>query len=204
LLAFLEAFREANEACWAAVVARLKKLKDAEDGKTNPERLRLLSLMLEEFRERGHFAAVEVQAGPAFRRKSMQWHKDGATGLLHMGITLGGCRSLKFRARGGDEWRSEEVKMSPGHIYISSPFLYDHSVSYDTSSNGGGPILALMCRFGFLAEEDAHWVNHLRSQHMLEITELIANCLKEAADDRKLRLPTMTEIRRMEHEYAKE
>lgn len=55
----------------------------------------------------------------------------------------------------------------PGHIYLSSPFLFEHCISYRPEE----PTLALMCRFGFMDEEDSLWVNHLRGRDMLE-----ANC----------------------------
>ncbi|CAK0832237.1 unnamed protein product [Prorocentrum cordatum] len=76
----------------------LERLK--ETGKTDRDRQRLLDLLLGALRGRGHFAAVEAQAGPAFGDKDMRWHKDGATGLLHLGITLGGRRRLEFHASG--------------------------------------------------------------------------------------------------------
>lgn len=63
----------------------------------------------------------------------------------------------------------------PGHIYLSSPFLFEHCISYRPEE----PTLALMCRFGFMDEEDSLWVNHLRGRDMLE-----ANLLGIAAEGR--------------------
>ncbi|CAE8615154.1 unnamed protein product [Polarella glacialis] len=89
LLAFLEAFREANDHCWQAIIKGLEVMKAEQTDSPNPIRQRLLDLFLEQFRERGHFGAVEAQAGPALKSRNMRWHFDGATGLLHLGITLG-------------------------------------------------------------------------------------------------------------------
>eukprot|EP00930_Biecheleria_cincta_P097161 TRINITY_DN88884_c0_g1_i1.p1 TRINITY_DN88884_c0_g1~~TRINITY_DN88884_c0_g1_i1.p1 ORF type:complete len:433 (+),score=61.15 TRINITY_DN88884_c0_g1_i1:35-1300(+) len=196
LLAFLEAFREVNQNCWNAIVDDLCKLKEKFEGDLLRERL--LEFFLEEFREQGHFAAVEAQAGPVTQRKTMNWHRDGATGLLHMGITLRGRRRLQFRARADDrdEW---SVTMTAGDVYLSSPFLYDHQVSYEPMVEDGdqdedGPVVALMCRFGFLSEEDALWANHLRSNIMLDVVKIVTKSLQDAIEKGELRMPTMQEI----------
>lgn len=196
LLAFLEAFRGVNQNCWHAIVDDLNRLKEKFEGDILRERL--IGFFLEEFREQGHFAAVEAQAGPATQRKTMNWHRDGATGLLHMGITLRGRRRLQFRANAGDndQWN---VTMTAGHVYLSSPFLYDHQVSYEALEEGeDGPVLALMCRFGFLSEEDALWANHLRSNIMLDVVKIVTECLNNAMAKGNLRMPTMQEIQSRE------
>ena len=73
-------------------------------------RCRLLRLLIEDFEERGYFGAIEAQVGPG-RRKEMHWHRDGATGLLHLGITLSGRRRLKVRAE-----EELDIRMKPGGI----------------------------------------------------------------------------------------
>ncbi|CAK8996286.1 unnamed protein product [Durusdinium trenchii] len=159
VLAFLEAFRTVNEELWLEMTESLKVLRDQKPD--DIPRTRLLDLLIEDFEERGFFGAIEAQAGPG-RRKEMHWHKDGATGLLHMGITLQGQRRLRLRAWTDEAWE-QEVFMSAGHIYLSSPFLFEHQVTYRED-----PTVALMCRFGFLDEEQALWVNHLRGRDMFE------------------------------------
>ena len=59
-----------------------------------------------------------------------------------------------------------------------------------------------MCRFGFLDEEDALWVNHFRGRDMLEVVELISGCLRNATDAGKLRMPTLSEVSAMEKQLA--
>ncbi|CAL1173515.1 unnamed protein product [Cladocopium goreaui] len=171
LVAFLEAFRRVNEECWQEILAELRVMQ-AQKPDDYP-RSRLLRILIEDFEERGFFGAIEAQAGPG-RRKEMHWHRDGATGLLHLGITLSGKRRLQLRAWMEEEW-TQELSMSAGHIYLSSPFLFEHCISYRPEE----PTLALMCRFGFMDEEDSLWVNHLRGRDMLE-----ANLLGIAAEGR--------------------
>lgn len=129
----------------------------------------------------------------------MRWHQDGATGLLHLGITLGGRRKLHFRAGGKcHDSRMHDISMDSGNVYLSSPFLFDHRVSYEVGIHGGGSILALMCRFGFVDEDDALWVNHLHSSDVLLVAELISTCLRAATDKCALRLPSLDEVKNME------
>merc|ERR1711976_268280 len=122
---------------------------------THTSASRLLDILLKTFQENGHFAMVEVQAGPGVVTKSMQSHKDGATGLLHLGLTLGGRRTLKVGTYKSPDkylplredsvfdsnaWRNKtldgqesstdaelyDVRMKPGFVYLSSPFLFEH------------------------------------------------------------------------------
>mmetsp|Transcript_57835 Transcript_57835/g.161430 ORF Transcript_57835/g.161430 Transcript_57835/m.161430 type:complete len:472 (+) Transcript_57835:47-1462(+) len=192
LLAFLEAFREVNRDCWRAIEEGLEALK--AKGTNDFDRQRLLDLLLESFSESGHFAAVEVQAGPAHLNENMRWHMDGATGLLHLGITLGGSRKVEFSTDG----KNCDAYMAVGGFYVSSPFLYDHRVTYYEAKDETGPVLALMCRFGFLDEKHALWANHLYGPDMLEVADLIASSLRDAVDRSSLRLPSLGEVAALE------
>eukprot|EP00434_Breviolum_minutum_P024368 symbB.v1.2.021519.t1/scaffold1859.1/size98302/5 len=185
LLAFLEAFRRVNEDCWQKITAQLKVML-AQKPDDIP-RSRLLRMLIEDFEERGFFGAIEAQAGPG-RRKEMNWHRDGATGLLHLGITLSGKRRLQLRAWTEEEW-TQELSMTAGHIYLSSPFLFEHCIKYRQEE----ATLALMCRFGFLDEEDSLWVNHLRGRDMLEVTQLLSAELQSSP----LRLPSLQEVQQV-------
>ncbi|CAE7473173.1 unnamed protein product [Symbiodinium necroappetens] len=199
VLALIEAFRKVNSVCWQQITSGLQELQEQKPD--DILRCRLLKMLIEEFQERGFFGAIEAQAGPA-RRKEMHWHRDGATGLLHLGITLSGRRRLQLRARSEDDSWTQELWMDAGHVYLSSPFLFDHSITYAAESSDSGPTLALMCRFGFLDEEDALWVNHFRGRDMLEVVELISGCLRNATDAEELRMPTLSEVSAMEKQLA--
>ena len=62
-----------------------------------------------------------IQAGPG-RRKEMNWHRDGATGLLHLGI-LGVCFVSNF-------WECFSLSFRPmSENPLLSPFLTNGNIS---------------------------------------------------------------------------
>lgn len=195
LLAFLEAFRDVNQDCWKAMVDGMRRMKEVRGNEFDDQRV--LNMFLETFEESGHFAAIDVQAGPSLGNYNMSWHRDGVSGLLHLAITLSGSRTVKFRS----PHEMHEVHMGAGNFYLSSPFLFDHGVEYHQESDDSGPLLALMCRFGFLDEKDTVWSGGVHGPVMYEVTELIATCLKEAIDTNALRLPTLQEVQRWEEQH---
>ena len=73
-------------------------------------------------------------------------------------------------------------------MYLSSPFLFEHRIEYRPEE----PTVTLMCRFGFLDESDALWVNHLRGKDMLDVAELFASELKAF----QLRLPSLEQLKK--------
>jgi len=192
LLAFMEAFRAVNQACWQRIVDGIQNIKAGCTN--NGAEQRLLSILLDAFEQGGHFAAVEVQAGPCLENHSMSWHRDGVCGLLHLAITLGGNRTIQFRSPN----EMHEVQLGSGSFYLSSPFLFDHGVRYSRASADTGPVLTLMCRFGFLNEKDTLWAGGEHGPRMHNITEIIATCLKDAIDTHELRLPTLQEVQAWE------
>lgn len=236
ITAFLESFREVNKNCWCLLADALHKL-----GRDGCEDVKwLVNLLTDTLQSRGHFGAVEVQAGPAFEPRKMQSHKDGATGLLHMGLTLSGRRTLRIgthetddmdaihpmvqrslkpnsqqlfhQYREGSVWREDcwdpgglkEFQMRAGSAYISSPFLFEHGVSYEGSRScderciDRDPLLALMCRFGFLTESEALHVNELRNGAMLQVACVVSDTLHVAMRSGQLRLPSLSEVRQVE------
>merc|ERR1711879_758165 len=80
-------------------------------------------------------------------------HRDGAASLLHMGLTLGGCRTLRVGAfaepnevstKEKDVWDTwnwchigqltrdlKDIKMSKGSAYISAPYCFEHGVRFE-------------------------------------------------------------------------
>jgi len=192
ILAFMEAFRAVNEACWQKMVDGIQTVKAECTNKWDEQRL--LSILLNAFEQGGHFAAVEVQAGPSLENHNMSWHRDGVSSLLHLAITLGGSRTIQFRSPN----EMHEVQLGPGSFYLSSPFLFDHGVRYARAGKDTGPLLTLMCRFGFLNEKDTLWAGGEHGPRMHNITEIIATCLKDAIDANEFRLPTLQEVRAWE------
>lgn len=194
-VAFVESFREINRPCWQMIVDGIQNMK--LESESNPDRQRLLDMLLETFGESGHFAAIEVQAGPATRSHSMCWHRDGPAGLLHLAVTLGGSRNFRFRSPN----ETHEIQSRAGSFYLSSPFLFEHAVEYHKAREKTGPLLTLMCRFGFLDQNDALWAGRDLGANMWDVTELVANCLKICIDSGSLRLPTMQDVKACEDRH---
>eukprot|EP00416_Gambierdiscus_australes_P031474 CAMPEP_0171088418 /NCGR_PEP_ID=MMETSP0766_2-20121228/20765_1 /TAXON_ID=439317 /ORGANISM="Gambierdiscus australes, Strain CAWD 149" /LENGTH=531 /DNA_ID=CAMNT_0011546215 /DNA_START=154 /DNA_END=1748 /DNA_ORIENTATION=+ len=215
-LAFIHAFRAINRPCWAAIaeaLAALKRAREEEDEDYKKEnRGSLLGTFKECFRNGRHFGVVEAQVrwgGEALRQPS---HMDGATSLVHMGFTLGGHRTLRagvFPDRftesvGKNVWDEklwlpehlQEMDMTLGSAYISSPFCFEHAVQYEPCSSQE-PIIALMFRFGF-PKDLGKMINNMRTDDMLDITTTIAVCLKTASSRGQLRMPSLGEVRQGE------
>lgn len=99
--AFVEAFRDANSAVWDKILHGLEGLKEREAGREKQPwdevrgMDRLASIFTSSLQRRNHFGAIEAQvwAGGSI---SMRSHMDGATSLMHLGITLGGERVVRI------------------------------------------------------------------------------------------------------------
>lgn len=218
--AFVMALRAVNQPCWNAVVDALTALKlsreqqDAEyklDGRGS-----LLGTFIECFRNNRHFGVVEAQMLWGDNVPRQKSHMDGATSLLHIGLTLGGRRTLRVgvfstqreESSGTSVWDEatwapqhlHEMSMSPGSIYISSPFCFEHAVAY-SSCTPEDPILALMLRFAFPAQLGT-LINNMRNDDMLDITTVIANCLEMATNRGQFRLPSLAEVKAGERRLA--
>eukprot|EP00421_Protoceratium_reticulatum_P071132 CAMPEP_0168423714 /NCGR_PEP_ID=MMETSP0228-20121227/34450_1 /TAXON_ID=133427 /ORGANISM="Protoceratium reticulatum, Strain CCCM 535 (=CCMP 1889)" /LENGTH=334 /DNA_ID=CAMNT_0008437683 /DNA_START=55 /DNA_END=1056 /DNA_ORIENTATION=+ len=209
--AFIEAFREANAACWQTLAAALSELSESEgsgDGLRRLARIFRGALL-----GREHFGAVEAQVWDGGRLR-LRSHADGATSLLHLAVTLGGHRRLRVgrypeaasgESRqqgavwyGGDVWEQArgaanlwDVELGPGSAYLASPFCFEHGV---LCHGGSDPVVALQCRFALLSKEDAAHVNQLRDRDMEQIATAVTQELAAAAGRGELRLPSHTEV----------
>lgn len=231
IAAFVMAFRAVNQPCWTGIVDALVGLRRARE-QENAEYLeegrgRLLGTLIECFRNQRHFGIIEAQVrfGEAPLRQPS--HRDGATSLLHLGLTLGGRRTLRCGVfltpdcRGnapaegavvdGEDpmgesnvwnekvWKAEhlvEAQLRPGSAYLSSPFCFEHAVEYEGCS-ARRPMIALMCRWGFPEDLGKH-VNEMRTEDMLDVVQVVANCLKVACCEGQLRLPSLDEVKQGE------
>lgn len=169
ILAFLEAFRGASSPAWARVSEALEELRREAQGRGAAELVDIVRIFQTALREQSHFSGVEAQiwrGGDLI----MDSHTDGATSLLHLSLTLGGCRTLRVgqfrerhapyrpqenRRRGkppGDEvsvWNDKaymveelwDMRQEKGSVYISSPFCFEHGVRYESSASD--PVFAL-------------------------------------------------------------
>eukprot|EP00933_Yihiella_yeosuensis_P038119 TRINITY_DN32079_c0_g1_i1.p1 TRINITY_DN32079_c0_g1~~TRINITY_DN32079_c0_g1_i1.p1 ORF type:complete len:403 (-),score=52.48 TRINITY_DN32079_c0_g1_i1:177-1385(-) len=146
---FAEAVRRVNSGCWERLKSELKKLHTVQ---TDEETRWLLCFLLKCLDAGGLFGSIEAQVGLDTDWNIMRSHKDGATGLLHLGITLLGQRTLVVGLHDSSEmadscqiepsvWDEEswqrmegaellQIPMMKGSAYLSSPFLFEHGVVY--------------------------------------------------------------------------
>lgn len=91
IYAFAKAFRDQNIPVWNSIAHSLRALKmePSEDVGS------LADIFLHALQERLHFGTVEVQVGRG-NQITLPSHKDGASSLLHLSLTLGGCRTLRM------------------------------------------------------------------------------------------------------------
>jgi len=89
--AFAQAFREQNIQVWNSIAHSLRvlKMESSEDVGI------LADIFLNALDERLHFGTVEVQVGRE-NQLTLPSHKDGASSLLHLSLTLGGCRIVRI------------------------------------------------------------------------------------------------------------
>ncbi|CAE8646262.1 unnamed protein product, partial [Polarella glacialis] len=92
--AFMSAFRDVNAACWDRIARALEGLKvkgeelDRQEGWSEVRGLgRVATVFANALARRSHFGVVEAQvwSGGCL---SMRSHMDGATSMLHLGLTL--------------------------------------------------------------------------------------------------------------------
>lgn len=238
IVAFAMAFRAVNRPVWSAVteaLTGLRRRREQESAEYRDEgRGKLLGTFIECFKNSRHFGVVEAQVGSVRKPWRQPSHKDGATSLLHLGVTLGGLRTLRAglfpsaasvgnapraAAEGADAapidgesnvWDEElwseqhihEEDMKPGSVYLSSPFCFEHAVQYQGCPSKTEPMIALMCRWGFPEDLGRH-INEMRSEDMLDVTAVIASCLRTACDHGQLRLPSLDEVKQGEARLAR-
>ena len=164
--AFLDAFRQASSKCWVRLAQALRAHELKAD---NADLQECLGVFRHCIQDNAHFAGVEAQVWQG-GDLIMDSHTDGATALLHLGVTLGGARTLRvgrFRerhspyrpqenrrrgVRSGDEisvWNREaydrqelwDIEQSRGSFYLTSPFCFEHGVKYGRDVSS--PTLAL-------------------------------------------------------------
>lgn len=213
VVAFLLAFQIVNKSCWSILADALSGLaaewERSGDGRSDAA---WLGKLIESVIQRHQFGIIEAQMhfrDVPYRTPS---HKDGATSLLHLSLTLGGRRVLRLglfdhgaRSVGppaveGSAWQPgswppgclHDIELGPGDVYLTSPFCFEHAVEYPACGRGDGAI-ALQCRFGFSGELGCR-LNALRSDAMLKVATVVAEALRTTAAAAQLRLPTLSEV----------
>jgi len=82
--------------------------------------------------------------------------------------------------------------MTRGCAYLSSPYVFEHGVEYQSGS-WEEPVIALQCRLAFDAEPGKE-LNGLRDSVMRDVSNTIAKALCQASACGDLRMPGMEEI----------
>mmetsp|Transcript_66893 Transcript_66893/g.122146 ORF Transcript_66893/g.122146 Transcript_66893/m.122146 type:complete len:586 (-) Transcript_66893:76-1833(-) len=214
--AFAESFRASNRVVWSAIHDSIIALvhKRSQD---NPVFAkgdgRLLTELANSLLIHGHFGVVEAQLRWGDGELTLPSHVDGITSLLHLGVTLGGRRTLRsatFPAHNTASrvernvwneglWNKDHlgnVLMTKGSIYLSSPYCFEHGVRYHTSGMND-PVIALQFRFALDGELGLK-INTMRDDIMREVTTIIAGVLKTAGETGTLRLPSIQDVQASE------
>eukprot|EP01117_Protostelium_nocturnum_P015973 TRINITY_DN6237_c0_g1_i1.p1 TRINITY_DN6237_c0_g1~~TRINITY_DN6237_c0_g1_i1.p1 ORF type:complete len:371 (-),score=100.74 TRINITY_DN6237_c0_g1_i1:76-1188(-) len=140
--------------------------------------------------------AVQVHYGQGVPFKSIGWHYDGINSLFHLALSVHGNRELYSLA--ADEPKDKETpvhlnvdKLSIGDVYISSPYLFRHAVSYP-EQNWEGRTIAMQARFLMTREV-------LKSVHGLsqEVKEAVAACVSDVVE-KGFKYPTLEDVKRAE------
>lgn len=98
-LAFVTAFRNVNKAVFMLIADVLLGIARARLRQTPPAAgSRLFECIATSLQKQRHFGILEAQVRWSKQGMRGQSHKDGATSLLHLGLTLGGERSLRLGA----------------------------------------------------------------------------------------------------------
>jgi len=207
------------------VTGSLDSLKKIAESDENEDLFNKADIFCRAIRNRAHFGEVEAQVWRG-GHLVMKSHTDGATAMLHLGLTLGGCRILRVgkfferhspyrsqpsRRRGrrpGDEvsvWNHQaydrddlwDIELVDGSAYLSLPFSFEHGVLYDEGSVTN-PVVALQCRFAFVDEAEALAVNGHRTGNMRAIAEATTVALATAVDCGEVRMPSLQEVKAAE------
>lgn len=91
IYAFLEAFRDVNSHVWSSMSQELKATKT----ENSEETCSLVDIFATALEKDSLFGVVEVQVWQGGEH-GLPSHKDGATSLLHLGISLSGNRTLRM------------------------------------------------------------------------------------------------------------
>eukprot|EP00415_Alexandrium_ostenfeldii_P004514 UN4514 len=145
-------------------------------------------------------------------------HIDGATSLLHLGLTLAGQRTVRLGVFSSPDaeskseisvwnselWSEDNLKdelMTEGKAYISSPFCFEHGVHYARTERHE-PVTALQFRLAFRGEIGPELNNARAEGTMHWISRVIAGVLAVAGDGGMLRMPCLDEVKAAESRLA--
>jgi len=219
-IAFAKAFRDVNKSLFKHLAGALKELAvwrmSLEHVDTDGSLL--MSELAQCIETHGHLGVIEAQVWWGDEPLTLPSHKDGATSLLHLGLTLGGTRTVRvgtypsqtdgFAEKAKEEpsvwdmtaWLKDgqlvsglkDVRMVRGCAYLSSPYCFEHGVRYERGTRLD-PIIALQCRVAF-SPELGRMLNGMRDDLMLAVSKSVASLLKRSSESGELRMPSLQEV----------
>ena len=167
----------------------------------------------------GRFGAVEAQVQLVDDTwQFMRSHRDGASGLLQLGLTLQGSRYLRLGCHGNatsadspqnvwdeDAWKGGDgslitVPLMAGQVYLATPAVLEHGVAYEPHSGG---TVALMFRLALPDSAVAEEVNRCQGEAFHVLAGQVAHQLQRALDLQKLHMPSLADVKQAELEMEK-
>ena len=171
--------------------------------------------LLEEAVAVGRFGSVEAQVQVLDDTwHFMRSHRDGASGMLQLGLTLQGsryvrfgCHTVPFSSQNSDEnvWDDDSwigsrlvtLPLQTGHVYLATPAILPHGVAYEPHQ----ATVALMFR---LALPDVpENLNQCQSDSFHDMAGQLARQLQTALDGERLHLPSLADVKQVESELEK-
>lgn len=219
-LAFAKAFRDVNRDLFKSLASALKELAVARMGldTIDTDGSLLMTLLAQCIEQQGGLGVIEAQVWWGDEPVTLPSHKDGATSLLHLGLTLGGTRTLRVGTYPSpDDWpaskgRAEasvwdtpawtragqlasglkDLRQVRGCAYLSSPYCFEHGVRCERGTRDE-PVIALQCRVAF-SPELGPMLNGMRDDLMLAVSSSVASLLKRTSESGQLRMPSLEEV----------
>ena len=166
----------------------------------------------------GRFGAVEAQVQLVDDTwQFMRSHRDGASGLLQLGLTLQGSRYLRLGCHGNatsadspqnvwdkDGWKGGDgslitLPLTAGQVYLATPAVLEHGVAYEPR----GATVALMFRLALPDSAVAEEVNRCQCEAFHLLAGKVARQLQHALDEQRLHLPSLADVKQAELEMEK-
>eukprot|EP00747_Dinoflagellata_sp_TGD_P120712 gnl/TRDRNA2_/TRDRNA2_173305_c1_seq1.p1 gnl/TRDRNA2_/TRDRNA2_173305_c1~~gnl/TRDRNA2_/TRDRNA2_173305_c1_seq1.p1 ORF type:complete len:100 (-),score=13.59 gnl/TRDRNA2_/TRDRNA2_173305_c1_seq1:294-593(-) len=86
--------------------------------------------------------------------------------------------------------------MKTGSTYLSSPWCFEHAVKYHRNTEKDA-VIAVQCRMAFPPQLGRE-INDRRSDDMREVANIVADCLRDAGANGRVRMPTLEEVKQEE------
>lgn len=157
--------------------------------------------------------SVQLHYGAEISHERAAFHNDGPNSLLHLALSIRGQRSLLWKGskdkdavmsnlgRKGwftfsESYNTYEEKQVPGSVYLSSPFLVSHGVSYPIC-DWEDRIVAVQCRC-LLSTQELSLLRETSEEEWMSVIELVTTAIRNGTSSEQggnmFRLPTLDEV----------